>query len=291
PAAHRTLRLRSFYRLLRADGRDLSGYYSYLAGDAEEPFDHSTKRVWERALDEAIQLEIGTTAGTRQLHEKVAAITENRRHWVLIGGPPCQAYSVVGRVRNKGIKHYKPEDDTRHFLYTHYLELIRRFRPSVFVMENVKGILSSNVSGTQIFSRILEDLRNDPGGKAKSGAEPYRIFSLAEPDCVYDGSNGAEFDPHDFVVRSELYGIPQTRHRVILVGIRGDLECQQFDALRPKDTVTVDDAIGDLPPLRSGVSRKDSAEAWKNAVMEQAKRVVATLPGSVKGKGLVKSDV
>ncbi|MCZ7655505.1 MAG: DNA cytosine methyltransferase [Rhodocyclaceae bacterium] len=77
---------------------------------------------------------------------------------VLIGGPPCQAYSLVGRARNKGNKDYRAEDDHRHFLYQEYLGVIQNYRPAVFVMENVKGILSSKVGSRRIFHDILKDL-------------------------------------------------------------------------------------------------------------------------------------
>lgn len=277
-AAHKTLRLRSFYRLLKAERRELGQYYAYLAGEANEPWDNTTKKFWDRAGEEALNLEVGSPEGTKILHDRVAEITKNRKHWVLIGGPPCQAYSVAGRVRNKGKEGYRPEEDTRHFLYEHYLELIKEFRPSVFVMENVKGILSSSVSGNKIFTRILEDLRADTGQQGRDAPKPYRIFSLAVPDCVYDGTASDTFDPHDFVVRSELFGVPQARHRVILVGVRGDLQCETFNALTRASTVTVKDAIGDLPALRSALSKNDSNEAWREAVIAQAKRVNAALP-------------
>ncbi|MFX7506969.1 DNA cytosine methyltransferase, partial [Acinetobacter baumannii] len=75
--------------------------------------------------------------------------------WVLIGGPPCQAYSLVGRARNRGVTGSKAEEDPRHFLYKHYLKILRKYAPAAFVMENVKGILSSKVGGELMFPRIL----------------------------------------------------------------------------------------------------------------------------------------
>ena len=148
----------------------------------------------------------------------------------MIGGPPCQAYSLVGRARNKGKKDYRPEEDKRHFLYTHYLELIRKFRPSFFVMENVKGILSSKVSGAGIFGTILEDLR----AATSKDSESYRIYSLAKSKSVYTGPDGDHVDPHDFIVRSELFGIPQSRHRVIFLGVREDIAPNIFVPSRGK---------------------------------------------------------
>jgi DNA (cytosine-5)-methyltransferase 1 len=271
--AHKTLRLRSFYRLLVLNDQPLDYYYGYLAGNFQAPHNPESKRFWDQAGEEAIQLEIGSEGSARLLPSKVKQIAESNMHWVLIGGPPCQAYSLVGRARNKSKKDYKPEEDKRHFLYTHYLELIRKFRPSIFVMENVKGILSSKVDGSGIFTKILEDLRV---ADSKDG-NAYRIYSLAKGRCVYTGPDGDLVDPHDFIVRSEQYGIPQARHRVILVGVRGDLAPKHFHPLSTKQKVKLSEAIGDLPKLRSGLSSKDSLPAWQSTVKEQAKRAIESL--------------
>jgi DNA (cytosine-5)-methyltransferase 1 len=131
---------------------------------------------------------------------------------VLIGGPPCQAYSLAGRsrLRGKSAKELKAfESDKRHFLYTEYLRIIQQFEPSVFVMENVKGMLNSTHGGSSIFERIMGDLREPKAGLR------YEIRSL-----VVDGD---ELEPRDYVIQSENYGIPQCRHRVILFGNRSDV--------------------------------------------------------------------
>jgi DNA (cytosine-5)-methyltransferase 1 len=271
--AHSTLRLRSFYRLLKLKGQPLDQYYAYVSGKVTCPYTPDTREFWEQAGEEALQLEIGVGDANSKIHEKVKAISEANEDWILIGGPPCQAYSLVGRARNKGVDDYSAEKDQRHFLYKHYLELISKFRPAVFVMENVKGILSSKVSGSKIFTKILEDLRVADG----KGGKPYRIYSLSEDGVVYTGPD-SDVDPHDFIVRSEQYGIPQARHRVILVGIREDLAPTKFSPLaKKKRATTVLRAISDLPKLRSGLSTGDSQEAWKEAVIEEANRVVKAL--------------
>ena len=84
---------------------------------------------------------------------------DSTRPWVVIGGPPCQAYSLVGRARNLGNKRYKAEQDRRHYLYEEYLKVLREIRPEIFIMENVKGILSSKVNGKSIFPKLLRDLQ------------------------------------------------------------------------------------------------------------------------------------
>jgi DNA (cytosine-5)-methyltransferase 1 len=271
PFAHRTLRLRAFYRLLVINDAPRGRYYEYLEGQRPDPYDATTRTLWDQAGHEALRLEIGGDGARQTLHDRVERIRE--KHWVLVGGPPCQAYSLVGRARNKGKKDYRPEEDHRHFLYTHYLELIREFSPSVFVMENVKGILSSKVSGDGIFGRILEDLRLPDARKGRS----YRIYSLAREGAVYTGPDGPGVDPHDFVVRSELFGIPQARHRVILLGVREDIAPESFRPLRQKAKVPLKEALGDLPALRSGLSTNDSLENWQKTVRAQARRVIDSL--------------
>lgn len=247
-SALNTLRLRSFYR--QFEGSAPESYYDYLAGRiSRDELIRLHPVEWQHACEETHQLELGA-AGTNEvldpLLDKVAAQTGGS--CVLVGGPPCQAYSLVGRARNKGIAGYVPGDDHRHFLYREYIRILKRLNPAVFVMENVKGILSSRVDGDAIFDRVLDDLRC-AGGKPDS----YRIVQLAPEDS-----------PSGYVIRSELHGIPQARHRVILLGIRSDLAFGDADLrLNSSPSVTVCDAIGDMPALRSGLSRgPDDPERW-----------------------------
>jgi DNA (cytosine-5)-methyltransferase 1 len=271
--ACRTLRLRSFFRLLALNGRPLRQYYAYVSGCSPVPYTSDTEALWEQAHKEVLQIELGVGDADAKIHDRVKSIARTNTDWVLIGGPPCQAYSLVGRARNKGLTSYSPEKDQRHFLYKHYLEVIRKFQPAVFVMENVKGILSSQVSGSKIFTTILEDLRIAGGESAKQ----YRIYSLSEAGVVYTGPN-SQVNPQNFIVRSEEYGIPQARHRVILVGVREDLAPRNFSPLeKQRSNTTVLRAIGDLPKLRGGLSVDDSDETWKAAVVEEADRVTKAL--------------
>src|SRR3546814_3093075 len=76
--------------------------------------------------------------------------------WVLIGGPPCQAYSLAGRSRRANDKDF--HKDEKHFLYREYLRIIQVHKPTIFVMENVKGLLSSKHSGDPMFEKIIADL-------------------------------------------------------------------------------------------------------------------------------------
>lgn len=273
PHAHKTLQLRSVFReLKRAGGSALQAYYDFCNEGRDIISDPLAQQALKTARSEALQLTLGTPEGNATLDAQIRKHRlSSRAPWVLIGGPPCQAYSLVGRARNKGKSDYRPENDHRHFLYKEYLRIIHKYRPAVFVMENVKGILSSTVGGELVFHSILRDL-SDPdlavaGKRTRRGG--YTIYSLSE-EAMFDRKMALEdIDVRKFVVRTENYGIPQARHRVILLGVREDMDqpishfLEKFQSKCP----TLNDAIGSLPPLRSKLSkRKDSPDEWARVV-------------------------
>ncbi|WP_051911520.1 DNA cytosine methyltransferase [Methylomicrobium agile] len=176
--AHQTLRLRAYYRQLLREAPDkLNVYLDFCNGTREIPWDESTQALWNEAGEEAKLIELGTESGNAELDIAIQQKLDMNAPWVLIGGPPCQAYSLVGRSRNKGKIDYKPEKDDKHFLYKEYLRIIQKYRPAIFVMENVKGILSSKINGELIFHSILKDL-SDPDSAINDGntVGRYRIY-------------------------------------------------------------------------------------------------------------------
>lgn len=266
--AHKTLRLRSFYRILRNKGIGaLESYYRYCNGKATIPYDEDSLDAWKEAGEEARQITLGTKEGNRELD----AILDKEqlgpgRPWILIGGPPCQAYSLVGRARNKGNEKYKAEEDHRHFLYQEYLRIIQQYRPAVFVMENVKGILSSKVNEQYIFHSILRDLANPDRAMGNAPGLGYRIHSLVTSTVFDSSKNPDDIDVRNFIIRAEEFGIPQARHRVILLGIREDIDATP-GLLKKRQAVTFEDVTNDLPKLRSKLSKeKDSNETWAEVV-------------------------
>lgn len=263
--AHSTLLLRSLFRLLSASEAP-DCYYDYLKGHISRAdlLKHPAVRsAAAHAAQEARCAELGRTSHTSVDGWIKSAISDNA-DWVLIGGPPCQAYSLVGRSRLRPVDPEAFEADARHFLYREYLRIIRRFAPAVFVMENVKGLLTSRHQGTSMFERILRDLRN-PGAEAT-----YRISSLV--------TTTEEPRPSDFVIEGERFGLPQRRHRVILLGVRSDI-AKRLDwnaaglTLRPQAAAVPASAVlGDLPELRSRLSREtDSHDAWLQTLREAPK--------------------
>lgn len=159
-------------------------------------------------------------------------ISENGRVDLIIGGPPCQAYSVAGRIRDEYGMHY----DYRNFLFESYLKVVRHYRPKVIVFENVPGMLSAKPGGFSIADRITEAF-NDAG---------YAILHTLREHALIDLTS---------------FGVPQRRSRVILVGINQQILNGESDQLltdfydkiltryKTSVTSTVRDAIADLPPF------------------------------------------
>lgn len=276
-SAHQTLTLRSFFRHASGDAAATRAYYDFCNSvEAKHPR-ATCPRLWSVAEDEARQLTLGEKRDNATLAQIIDSKRLNPDQTIVIGGPPCQAYSLVGRSKNQGTAGYVAEEDQRHFLYREYLRILHKVQPAAFVMENVKGILSSRVGGRRVFHDILKDLTH-PGialrrqtGKQGRG---YRIYSLVAPTYFERGMDPSSINLNNFVIRSEDYGVPQARHRVILLGVRDDMPRFAGAMLTPKLRLGVRDAISELPRLRSRISTNDSAMLWeatiKKLVAEQA---------------------
>ena len=269
--AHLTLALRAFFR---ACGRKVpDAYYDFIKGDLSREALESRKDTafeFDCARREAIQAELGKTS-SRYIDGLIRSALVDAGTWVLIGGPPCQAYSLAGRSRLRGKDPEAFDKDEKHVLYREYLRVIRKFGPAVFVLENVKGILSSTLVGERIFDRILADLRSPGDGLS------YRVKSLvvSKSEC--------ELAPSDFVVASEKYGIPQCRHRVILVGVRSDIDSLGRKGrngslvLEPAHApITVGQVLQGMPRIRSMLSRgRDSTQAWQSQLRATVREITA----------------
>jgi DNA (cytosine-5)-methyltransferase 1 len=252
--AHRTLTLRAVFRRLRGT-KDVEHYYKYIRGEIGEAAFRRIPAVasaFEHAATEARCLELGKS-DEASIDREIRTALKGQETWVLIGGPPCQAYSLAGRSRRANDKDF--HKDEKHFLYREYLRIIQVHKPTVFVMENVKGLLSSKHSGDPMFEKIIADL------SAPAEGLEYEIRSFTK------SGDGSSLAPTDYLIQSECYGVPQSRHRVILLGVRKGLEMPQHQLLAAvAKPVTVEQAIDDLPRIRSKLSRGDSVEAWRKAV-------------------------
>lgn len=238
PHAVETLKLRAFYRAIAYKKAQLpDGYIDLLKAPTSAARTDAMGKIalcpeWHDAVYEVQCMELGKD--NDKYHQLIEGRLAGRKDWVLIGGPPCQAYSLVGRSRmqnHDGLVH-----DDRHFLYKQYLEIIEKHGPAIFVMENVKGLNTARVAGERILPKILHDLMNAGAG--------YDLYSL--------GGGGDSLLPgevvSDFLIRAEKFGVPQSRHRVIIVGVRKGFSAKPL-ALTEKSEVNVFEAISDLPPL------------------------------------------
>lgn len=274
PVAHQTLELRAAFRYF--DHGDVpDDYYRFARAQmsrAEFWAAPSMREAARAARNEAWNAELGAIPAG-EVRTRVRRALAGSRDSVLIGGPPCQAYSLVGRSRNRGNPDYVPEADARHTLYREYLQVLATHWPAVFVMENVKGLLSASHAGEGMFARILEDL-HDPmqaisGRPGRGQRTRYAVVALtSDADFQLRSMPTERGDAQRFVVRCEDFGIPQARHRVILLGIREDIPIPPALRLEPHGApVTAGDVLDGLPALRSGLSGKgDSLEAWRSAL-------------------------
>lgn len=291
PVAVQTLRLRSFYRGF-ADGAAPDEFYQVIRGQRPigslalfPEWTAAERHVWHATLGEVDE---------EVLHKRIGESLGVNRNWILLGGPPCQAYSLMGRARMTGVGATARENgdnleslrqekltsfatDHRHRLYREYLRIVAAHEPAVFVMENVKGILSSKLSDEDgvsrfVFEQIRKDL-SDPRSALqndlssleavrRSTGRKYRLYSLV----VGGGRSDEELKDREFVIRAEDFGIPQKRHRVILLGVRDDVRARP-QALARREISTVRDVLAGLPALRSGLSKeKDGWAEWQAVV-------------------------
>lgn len=279
--AHKTLTLRSFFRQFEP-GQIPNDYYEFVQGNItiEELYQmypleaaEAAKEAWMATLGEGEK-----AVSNKEVDKKISEALNDNPNWLLIGGPPCQAYSVVGRSRRQETI-LDEEKDERVGLYKQYLRILAVHNPAVFVMENVKGLLSAETEDSPVFTRILKDLTNpveayyaDFGRNGiRLKCPGYKIYSLAVSPEEFDVNGNPIYNHKDFVIKAEKFGIPQARHRVILLGIRRDIESVP-GTLSPIKEIGIKNVLSDLPRLRSSLSKqKDNYESWKKAIHDIAK--------------------
>lgn len=211
-----TLRSRMAYHYLKQHNR-LEEYIKYLK---EKQEGESGQKLWEKVPDEVIDSVINEEISDETLADifiKVDKLKGNKQVDFIIGGPPCQAYSIVGRARDpKNMK-----KDPRNFLYKYYLQFLKRYEPKMFVFENVPGILSAQ-NGIHL-ENILK-------GIDKAG---YKI-ELKK-------------------LKASDYGVLQNRERVIIVGWRKELNLKYPELEKEENPYKIlPDLFSDLPERQQG---------------------------------------
>lgn len=213
-AACYTLTTRTAYHYLKSNGLQQI-YFDYLKGNIPRGKLYSYLPLELR--DSIINKAIG-----EENNPSIFAIIDNHLCGkdvdLIIGGPPCQAYSLVGRARSQdGMK-----GDTRNFLYVQYASYLEKYKPKMFVFENVLGLKSA---GKGIYLQNMEKLFLKKGYKM-----------------------------HIFSVKAENFGVLQKRRRLIIVGWRDDFVPNLPDLDNYSDIIpgTVNDVFSDLPMLQAG---------------------------------------
>jgi len=245
PPACETLRTRQMFHELRKKKR-LDLYNKYIQGTITRDqifseFEDIRDTVFHRVIQETL-----AEKTIQSVIEKIE-ISMNFHGTqginVFLGGPPCQPYSIINRARIQK----NGETCGRNYLYTHYLDLMRHFKPDIFIYENVPGLFTATDGGQKIFEKLLDD------------------FSKLSPSYeIIPPLHEVSKNPHNYILNSVNFRIPQNRKRLILIGYRKDLEEKNMDIrnlyskLRnkgycgAKKQITVGDAISDLPWLKPG---------------------------------------
>ena len=293
--ACKTLSIRRIFHLIKNNKKFSKLNYLDLI-QKKSSFEDVLKDLDNLELKELVELsiwnhELGTDTNSKTFSEirkrfKDQGWDESKKgnELILIGGPPCQAYSIAGRSRRSKMQksgEYTPELDERNFLYKKYLELVEEFKPSIFIMENVPGILSSKINGEPIFNKVLKDLSNPSNLDKKNGLK-YNLFPLAhKKDDLFIKDN-------DFKINSEDFGVPQSRKRVIILGVRSDLSLAKVPNLKSKPKINIEQILEGLPVLRSGITKRnnvsiqDEESVWKEEIVSWSKSLLITLSPELK---------
>lgn len=206
-----TLRTRTAFHYLNENDR-VDEYYEYLKGNISR--DDLWSKIPNNLINSVINKEISPKT-LPEIFKKIDYELNGENVDLVIGGPPCQAYSVAGRARKN------MDDDPRNHLYKHYVEFLKRYKPRMFVFENVPGILSAN-----------------------NGEYLEKIFNAVK-------KHGYHLEKQ--VLNAKNFNVLQDRKRVIIIGWRKDLKLEypKFEDKELKFEV-LKHLFSDLPKLKSG---------------------------------------
>ncbi|KYJ87550.1 DNA cytosine methyltransferase [Sulfurovum riftiae] len=234
-----TLKTRAAYwALKKSDNLDL--YCDYLLGKV------TRDELWSKSgsieKSEVIHKAIGKDTYSDIVKQIHTNMDENRYQNidVLIGGPPCQAYSLIGRSRMGE----KVHNDHRNYLFEFYIDFLHKFKPKIFVFENVPGL--KNAGGGKYYEMLMKALRKE--------------YDVPEPEI----HNAAE------------YGVLQNRKRFLIIGCRKNckLNMAKFapkQGVNPFDGAIVGDLLHDLPPIKPGQA-KNGKGAYSKSPSEYLKK-------------------
>ncbi|PZR26412.1 MAG: DNA (cytosine-5-)-methyltransferase [Citrobacter freundii] len=228
-AACFTLKTRVAYHYLKSVGK-YDTYVSYLKGEIDRNTLYSF--VPQELLDSVINLGIGAEHNAA-IHKAIEKRLQGKSVDLIIGGPPCQAYSLVGRARSSnGMK-----GDHRNYLYVHYAKFLEKYNPKAFVFENVIGLKSA---GKGIYLKNMEKLFLKKGYKMKL-----------------------------FTVEANNFGVLQNRKRIIIIGWRAHsiLNIPNLEEITVSGINVVKNLLSDLPKIQAGEG-KNKFQKYKGKTNE-----------------------
>jgi DNA (cytosine-5)-methyltransferase 1 len=209
----------SYYHLKKI--KNLSVYYQYLRGNItrSELYDYIPSNI----LDTAIQFKM-SEENMPSLFAKIDNLKGESNVDLVIGGPPCQAYSIAGRAKQRRLALKQvtgdPQDDDRKYLYKLYCQVLSRYKPKLFVFENVVGLLTADNG------KHWEDIKS--------------LFYLTGYEIDYKQLNARDF------------GVPQNRKRIIIIGWKKGSNYKYPEFIKVNPNCTVGDVFLDLPSINAG---------------------------------------
>lgn len=224
-AACMTLETREAFYYLSKKNRQ-NEYASYLYGNISR--DELLSSIPKSILNKVIHSEISEKS-LPDIFNQIDINSNNLHINGIIGGPPCQAYSTIGRARNEKIK----KIDKRIYLYKHYITFLEKYKPDFFIFENVKGLLSfRDTDDNLLLPKILDELNN-----------------VDSPNFY-----NTQFQ----IINSADYGVPQKRERLFIFGCRSNFRNLDFfnSLLSYRELPpSVNNLFRDMPKLHSGETK------------------------------------
>ncbi len=225
-----TIKTRAAFHWLKANNK-INIYTDYLKSENKNK-EMLWREVPENLINAVINKEI-SEASLPEIFFKIDNELKGEKVDLIIGGPPCQAYSIVGRARDPK----NMEEDPRNHLYKHYVKFIEKYLPNMFVFENVPGILSAK--NGEYLDKILLAVRN-------AG------YEVAIPPKKY--------------LNAKDFGVLQDRKRVIIIGWKKELNLTYPKFEEKEQVFTIwNDLFSDLMPLKSGQGTMNATEYFKPA--------------------------
>lgn len=213
-SACNTLRTREAYYYLK-ENKQLITYKKYLLNEISR--EELYKQIPKEVLDKVIEAEISNKT-IQHIFSSIDKLIGEEKVDLIIGGPPCQAYSTAGISRDPD----RMKNDPRNYFYRYYIKFLRKYNPKIFVFENVRGILTAQDG--KVFKNIRRNL-NNAGYKMD-----YRILNAKD------------------------FGVSQLRERVIIIGWKKEINFDYPDFIKDENSPTLLELLKDLPKLKAGES-------------------------------------